>query len=446
MKTFAINTLGCKVNQYESQQIRQLLEDFSLKKASDDQNPDLLIVNTCCVTHIASAKSRQCIRKVQKSNPDSIVVVAGCLPAGPSAELGELNGNIHIINDKKDLLKDLKTILTANLIDSNALENKDLHSKDDPDSMPALTRYADQTRAFLKVQDGCDGYCTYCIVPKIRQEIHNKPLEKIIQEAHHLAYAGHKEIVLTGIFLGAYGQSTVRRKKWDINKTDSLAKMLNAVAQIDGLERIRLSSLEPADVTDGLLDVMAERPNIMPHLHLPLQSGSAEILRKMARQYSADDFRATIERVNARLDHPAIMTDIIVGFPTETEEDFQQTIKMAEFAQFAKMHVFSYSERKDTAAVNLKPKVPAPVIKDRSKQLRHLDAELGRKFRTSFAGQTVSAVIESTEPCKGRSERYFMVHFDASPSSSSTSTPPKNCKKGQIVSGTLLENGINARF
>ena len=442
MRTFAINTLGCKVNQYESQQIRQLLENFSFQQASDEQKPDLLIVNTCCVTHIASAKSRQCIRKAQRANPDSIVVVAGCLPAGPSAEISGLKGSISVIADKEHLLEDLKTILTDNFpeqmvnnnIRPNILENKDLHPKEGPDSMPALVKYADQTRAFLKVQDGCDGYCTYCIVPKIRQKIHNKPLKKIIQEAHHLVYAGHKEIVLTGIFLGAYGQNTVRRRKWDVNKTSPLSQMLDEVARIDGLERIRLSSLEPADVTDSLLDTICAHPNIMPHLHLPLQSGSAEILRKMCRQYTADDFIKTIEKVNRRLDRPAITTDIIVGFPTETDADFAQTIKMAEFAKFAKMHVFSYSERADTAAVDLKPKVPPAVIKQRSKHLRRLDAELSKKFRTQFAGQKVTAVIESTDPCKGRAERYFMVYYD---------NPPKNCKKGQIISGKLKQNGIN---
>lgn len=442
MRTFAINTLGCKVNQYESQHIRQLLEELHLLETDITQKPDLLVVNTCCVTHIASAKSRQSIRKVRKSNPDSIVVVAGCLPAGPASEIKGLPEDTELITDKTKLLESLTEIVRKNRHDNTgtfldkSIYKKDLQTPTPDGSMPLLNRYSGQSRAFLKVQDGCDGYCAYCIVPKIRQKIQNKPAKNVINEARQLVYAGHKEIVLTGIFLGAYGQSTVRRRKWDPDKLDGLADMLESVAQIEGLDRIRLSSLEPADVTDRLLNVICENPNIMPHLHLPLQSGSAKILKKMGRQYSIEDFRQIISKVNKRLDRPAITTDIIVGFPSENEENFQETVEISKESGFSKIHVFSYSERKNTAAVNFTPKVEPSVIKDRSKRLRRLDTELGQKFRLKFAGEKVSAVIESEQPCKGRCERYFMVHF---------SNFADSCRKGDVISGILGDDGVNAK-
>ena len=429
MKTFAINTLGCKVNQYESQQIRQVLEDFSMSQVAVDEKPDIVVVNTCCVTHVASAKSRQSVRKLRRLNPDSVIIVAGCLAAGPNSELGDFDNNTIIIENKSRLFDELKSFLTKNIAEFQIPDNPD------PD-LTGLTGYSGQTRAFLKVQDGCDGFCSYCIVPKIRSTIYNKPLEQVINEAANLIYAGHAEIVLTGIFLGAYGQKTVRRKHWTDN-SGFLPDLIDKVARIPGLKRLRLSSLEPADVTDKLLDVMCSHDNIMPHLHLPLQSGSAAILKKMCRQYNIDEFKRTIEQVKARLDRPAITTDIIAGFPSETDEDFQQTVRMVEFAEFSKIHVFSYSSRKDTAAVNIRPKVPPEIIAERSKTLRRLDAKLGREFRTRFAGQKVSAIIEGTDPYKGRTERYFMVHFPDA---------PDTLKQGDLVYGILDNDAINAEI
>ena len=428
MKSFAINTLGCKVNQYETQQIRQVLEQFSLVQVEPDQSPDLIIVNTCCITHIASAKSRQSIRKLKRSNPDSILIVTGCLPAGPDEELSDLPEDAIVIQDKSKLTGVLKAIISNNLQTQPANDCPSV-------SLPVLSRYSGQRRAFLKVQDGCDGFCSYCIVPKTRSRIENKPLDQILIEAQQLVYAGHAEIVLTGIFLGAYGQNTVRRKKWPNNQNPGLADLIDKVAQTPGLKRLRLSSLEPADVTAPLLHVMTRHDNIMPHLHLPLQAGSPSVLKKMGRQYNADQFKQMIETINTHFDRPAITTDIIVGFPTESDKDFQDTIDMANFAKFAKMHVFSYSQRKGTAAMKMEPKNYPEIIQERSKILRHLDAKLGQEFRMQFVGQKVSAILETTSPAKGRSERYFMIHFNDAPA---------DCKQGDILTGTLQPNGINA--
>jgi len=449
MKTFAINTLGCKVNQYESQQIREFLERFGLLPAGPADRADLVVVNTCCVTHIASAKSRQYIRKAQKHYPDATIVIAGCLPAGQSEELTSIDGNVCIVWQKKDLAKTLAELLQADGTDKDTLQadkpngyltskravslnktnsaktshKKDLAASSYPAQLGPLSSYAGRSRAFLKIQDGCDGYCTYCIVPKIRSEIYNKPATVVLQEAYNLVYAGHKEIVLTGIFLGAYGQNTVRRVNWEAAKKDKLAELVDKVAQVPGLERVRLSSLEVGDVTDRLLDVFCKHRNVMPHLHLPLQSGSERILKKMRRQYSVGQFLQVVDRVRVRLDRPAITTDIIVGFPGETDEDFERTMEVARGAAFAKIHVFSFSARVGTAAVKMQPTVDAGVIKERSRRLRKLDEELQERFRRQFVGEKVGIIVEKTGPVRGRSERYFMVELD----------PKETAKRGEYV-------------
>jgi threonylcarbamoyladenosine tRNA methylthiotransferase MtaB len=451
MNTFTINTLGCKVNQYETQQIRELLERFSLKQTNLDAGPDIVVINTCCVTHTASAKSRQCIRKAQKFNKNAIIVVAGCLPVAENAELGNRSDNIHIVTEKKQLANTLQNILEKHNSNQNpdhtynkpAIDTKIKHKsdllaanstiieKDSSENFQTLKAYEGQSRAFLKIQDGCDGYCSYCIIPKIRREISNKPAEDVLKEANDLVYAGHKEIVLTGIFLGAYGQDTVRRKKWDPQKTDQLADLLVQLAQIPGLDRIRLSSLEPGDVTDKLLSVFAKHKNIMPHLHLPLQSGSAPILRKMARQYTLDEFCATIEKLKNTLDRPAITTDIIVGFPGETDQDFQNTIQIAKDVKFSKIHVFSYSERQNTSAVNMLPKVDPAIIKQRAKKLRQLDEQLQKDFMQQFIGEKVSLILENSKVIQGRCERHFLV----------TAKTKQKTSKGQQLSGILQPDG-----
>ncbi len=454
MKTFIINTLGCKVNQYEGQQIRQLLEDHGLEVARSPDKADLIVVNTCCVTHTASAKSRQYVRKAQKHHPDATIILAGCLPAGQPDELNNINKDVHIVSQKKDLAKMLGNLLKDNHTDSHArlmgnLNNfstsKRALSHDQPESPKAsykkklakskqpehhaefefgpLRSYKGKCRAFLKIQDGCDGYCAYCIVPEIRSRLYNKPASVVLQEAYNLIYAGHKEIVLTGIFLGAYGQSTVRRGQWVEDKKDMLADLVEKVAQVPGLKRLRLSSLEPADVTEKLLDVFSKYCNIMPHLHLPLQSGSERILKKMRRQYTAREFLQVVDRVRLTLDRPAITTDIIVGFPSERDEDFEKTIEVAKAVGFAKIHVFSFSPRAGTAAAKMQPLVKAEVIKERSAILRQLDKELQAKFRAQFAGETVGLIVEETRPVRGRSDRYFMVELD----------PKESAKRGEYI-------------
>jgi len=449
LKSFAILTLGCKVNQYESQQIRQFLESYGLRQVDASQQPQLVIVNTCCVTHTASAKSRHFTHLAQKHHPEA-VVICGCLPTVQTDEFHAAGENVHVVKDRCDLTATLRCLVATQATTPDAqssryfdpltrAQNSDkVKSKNDlqpPDELPSLTGFQGQTRAFLKIQDGCDAFCSYCIIPTARPAIRFKKPEEILAEATALVTAGHKEIVLTGVHLGAYGYETARRRNWPDEENKHLPALLDKVAQIPNLARIRLSSLDPADVTPRLMDVFAAHPNIMPHLHLSLQSGSNNILRRMARPYTADDFRAKVALIRSRLDRPAITTDIIVGFPSETDADFDQTVALAKEVAFAKMHVFAFSARQGTPAARMQPKVPPEVKKARSHLLRTLDETLQVEFRTQFIGETAQVLIETTAPHPaGRAERYFMIELPDSPH------PPA---PNDLVTVRMEKNGVD---
>lgn len=453
MKTFAIATLGCKVNQYESQQIRQLLEQLGLRQVRPEQRPDLSLINTCCVTHTASAKSRQYIRKAQKLNRKATVVVFGCLPIGNSAELTGSGSDLILIRHRSLLAHQLSRIVTANSNTTTPkpvqhlntgtgfspikpINNTQINIKNQTNlpKLPELTSFQGHTRAFLKVQDGCDRFCSYCIIPYCRADVQSKGVPAVLREAQNLVRAGHKEIVVTGIFLGAFGLKTTKRKYWPSSENPKLSELLEKLAQIPGLERIRLSSLEPADVTERLLDTLYANPNIMPHLHLSLQSGSDSVLGQMRRQYTAGQFLQKTDMIKSKLDKPAITTDVIVGFPGETDEDFEQTLSLAEKVGFSRIHVFSFSARKGTAAEKMKPKVNTRIIKRRAGNLQKLANELAYQYRKQFPGQTAQVLIERVDDNKtatGRAERYFQVNIP---------NAPGGVRKNELVSVILTSN------
>jgi threonylcarbamoyladenosine tRNA methylthiotransferase MtaB len=448
MKSFSINTLGCKVNQYETQQIRELLERLGLTGVDISDNPELVIINTCCVTHTASAKSRQYIHRAQHLNPDAAIVICGCLPTIQTNELDNLNDNLYLISLRDTLAPALNRIISGKTACSD-YQNSVIKAENHPKIkhknklanhpvFTALTSFQGHTRAFLKIQDGCDGFCSYCIVPKARPIVQSRPVDEILDEAQALVNAGHKEIVLSGIFIGAFGQTTVRRKNWPNQQNNNLAELLEKLADLPNLARIRLSSLEPADVTEKLLDVFCRHPNIMPHLHLSLQSGSNQILKRMCRQYSADEFREKVELIKSRLDRPALTADIIVGFPGETDSDFMQTVELAKQTAFSKIHVFSFSPRKGTAAAKMQDSVKKEIIKSRSEIMRQLDKDLGFNFRQQFIGETATVLTENAngEVC-GRSERYFMVRLKGT---------AEDIKSNELVRVKLTENTKTAIF
>lgn len=415
MRTFSINTLGCKVNQYESQQIRELLEQLGLNRREDTYKADVVVINTCCVTHTASAKSRKYIRKAQKLSPGAVIIACGCLPSVQIDEFRVFGEDIRVVADRRNLAADLTRIVNGKAAAGTAIEadnRSKIHHKSDSAhqlQLPTITAFKGHTRAFLKVQDGCDGRCSYCIIPKTRPNVHSKEPADVLQEARALVEAGHKEIVVTGVFLGAYGQPTVRRNRWPGQRNDKLAELLEKLAQVANLKRIRLSSLEPADVTERLLNVMKNYRNIMPHLHLSLQSGSNAILRKMNRQYTVRDFLKTIENINLQLDRPAITTDIIVGFSGETTQDFAQTLAASKLAGFSKIHIFPFSKRAGTAAAKMQDTVNKEVISQRILALRELEKRLAEEFKKQFVGETTEVLIENEVKKTGRCERYYEI-------------------------------------
>jgi len=428
MKTFAITTLGCKVNQYESQQIIRFLTDCNLLYVQNFSQAEVIIIHTCCVTHIASAKSRQLVRKAQKQNPKAKIIVSGCLVNSDPTELKNLDEKLLFSADLKGLFELLKQELVACGVDCKSFENNML-SQDG-----TIEKFCGQTRAFLKIQDGCDGYCSYCIIPKTRPDITFKPMDKVIDEAQALVNSGHKEIVLTGIFLGAYGQNSVKRKNWPDGINETLAILLEKMAQIPNLKRIRLSSLEPADVTERLLNVMKNYHKIMPHLHLSLQSGSEKILKKMNRQYTVKEFLKAIENINLHLDRPAITTDIIVGFPGETIQDFSQSLAVAKLAGFSKIHIFPYSKRSGTTAAKLQEQIDKKVITQRILALRELEKQLAENFRKQFVGQMAEVLVEDEVKKSGRCERYYEITINSD----------KMLPKGEIVKCKINEDAITA--
>jgi len=462
MRTFAILTLGCKVNQYESAQIRQFLEGRGLASVKPVEKPDLFVINTCFVTATATSKSRIYINRAEQLNPAAERVICGCLATLQRSELHcEDSNTTHLISDRTELTVMLNHIIggplsgesssiyshkldigqSSNIKAENQVKVNNKTDLSTLPNLPLLTCFKEQTRAFLKVQDGCDALCSYCIIPKVRPIVQSKSVEEAVFEAKTLVAAGHKEIVVTGVNLGALGRETARGYKKKVagykllvsgyneqrtmnaeprtlnlenptlNKT-ALSILIGRLAEVEGLCRLRVSSLEPGDITEGLLDVFCKYPNMMPHIHLSVQSGSDNVLKRMCRPYSAEELREKISMIKGRLDRPAITCDMIVGFPGETEEEFQETIELAKWAEFSKIHVFPFSVRAGTAAAMLKGRVDSKVIKLRAEILRKLSDELGYKFREQFIGENCEVLIEGSRDKQvvGHCERYFLVN------------------------------------
>jgi threonylcarbamoyladenosine tRNA methylthiotransferase MtaB len=460
MRTFSILTLGCKVNQYESQQIREFLERQGLSAVGAGEKPDLFVVNTCCVTSTASAKSRQYIQRAKRSNEHSVLVICGCLAAQQTSELRlPKNNATHLLANRDTLAANLQQIIGGarsgcSLKSSSSISNISQHSFIKPEKeqkinaftgltslpkLPLLTVFKGQTRAFLKVQDGCDARCSYCIIPQVRPDVHSKPICEAVLEAKALIAAGHKEIVVTGVCLSAYGRESCR-SSLVARDSDGLSVLLERLAKIEGLARIRVSSLEPGDINGRLLDVFCAHKNIMPHIHLSVQSGSDAILRRMCRQYDLSELREKISLIKSRLDRPALTCDMIVGFPGETEDDFAATVELAKWAGFSKMHIFPFSAREGTAAAKMKDKVQPKIVKMRAEILRGVGDELGFKFREQFIGETCEVLLEGSEPPSGRCERYFMVKLDPWQKTKGAKPEDLRCATGgQIRKGNIIK-------
>ena len=459
MTRFSITTLGCKVNQYDGVALANKLQRSGLLQSDPHEQTDLVIVNTCCVTSTAMRKSRQTIRKLLRNNINATILVTGCYSdydtkaiARMITSLGVQKNNLYVAGHHSNLADVIDQIVTSLQTNKGEAQQQieSTESKTDPggdrESIRARRNIAvkskaggtreigvikvfpNHQRAFVKVQDGCDAFCSYCIVPYTRAVVWSKTIQQVRDECNDLVNSGHKEIVLAGVFLGAFGRDTSRRSRWDDAKS-TLPELLSEIASIDGLWRVRLSSLEPGDLSDELLEVYRTNQTVAPHFHLPLQSGSQNILKRMNRQYTAREFRQTIDRVKTALDDPAITTDIIVGFPGETDEDFAQTLEMARYAGFSKIHTFPFSALEGTRAWEYRNETPrGEIVKARIAQLGQLEAEMAEAFRKKLVGRRLEALVESTRPEPGvrqaMTDRYVTVRFK----------PPENAKlTGKVV-------------
>ncbi|MGD0770855.1 MAG: tRNA (N(6)-L-threonylcarbamoyladenosine(37)-C(2))-methylthiotransferase MtaB [Tepidisphaeraceae bacterium] len=412
MRKFSIQTLGCKVNHYESEQMASLLRSHGWVESGPD-DAELRIVNTCSVTMEAASKSRQAVRRAVRTGDKSKVVVAGCWATSDKQTASQMTG-VDLVLTHHDNVADRLTEFASNGAKGQKLGVVGTRS------LPLLhQRQHQQQRAFLKIQDGCDAHCTYCIIPKLRPLLWSKPLDELVREATQLVDAGHVELVLTGIFLGAYGRETAVRRRQSSVARRPLAEVIDALCtRVPGLRRVRLSSLEPGDIDHELLASLRSHRQIVPHFHVPLQSGSDAILRKMNRQYRRDDFLRLVDRLYSAFDRPALTTDVIVGFPGESEAAFQQTLDVVHHARFIHVHAFAFSPRPGTAAARWQRDfVRGPVVGRRIDLLRRHAGAFSLDFRSTFVNETVQLLVERERSAPGvwrhgRCERYFDVHFE----------------------------------
>jgi threonylcarbamoyladenosine tRNA methylthiotransferase MtaB len=383
MKTFAFVTFGCKVNQYESQALREAFARRGLSEVKADEGADLVVVNTCTVTETATTEARRTVRRLHRRFPFAQIAVTGCAADSHREEFLGLPGVRRVVGHAE------KAALA---------EDPRLSAADTKPSIFDLevSRFDGHTRAFLKVEDGCDLSCSFCIIPKVRGAAVSRPLESAVAEARRLAENGYREIVLTGVHLGSYGK--------DLAKRSLLPDLVERLLGVPGLGRVRLSSIEANEVGDPLLDLMAAEPRFCPHLHLPLQSGDDEVLRAMRRRYNARQFLDACARASARVDDPGLTTDVIVGFPGETEERFRNTLDLCRRAGFSRIHVFPYSRRRGTDAALL-PDLPWRLKKERLHRVGELAEELTDACAGRFLGREVEVLVE--EGGAGYTERYL---------------------------------------
>ena len=370
-----VATLGCKVNQYETELVRQGLQRVGFEDCIDDEPADVCLVNTCTVTNEGDVKSRQIVRRLNRKNPDAKIIVMGCYATRAPDEVAQLPGVTEVVTDKREL--------------------PDLMARFGVIDVPTgLDGFSGRQRAYVKVQDGCLLRCSYCIIPHVRPELTSRPKQHIVDEVQRLIDAGHQEVVLTGIHLGHYGVD------WNRNKPREqwvrLAHLVRELCELNGDFRIRLSSIEATEVTRGLIDVMQEYSDrVVPHLHLCLQSGSDSVLRRMRRRWGTKMFldRCRLLRESLRL--PAITTDIIVGFPGETEAEFEQTMETCRAAGFSKIHAFPFSARRGTPAADMPNQIPKSLQSERVSRLTELETELRSEYFGGLVDQNVQMMIES---------------------------------------------------
>ena len=384
MKKAALHNLGCKVNAYETEAMQHLLEEAGYEIVPFTQKADVYVVNTCSVTNMADRKSRQMLHKAKKNNPDSIVVAAGCYVQTSEKEvLNDLSVDIVIGNDRKH---DLVRLLEEYSLDSVNDTVDDINDGKHDFEELFIDQTKEHTRAFIKVQDGCNQFCSYCIIPYARGRVRSRRFENVIAEVERLAANGFKEVVLTGIHLSSYGV--------DFEEATGLLELIQAVNAVKGIERIRLGSLEPKIVTEHFASELSKLDKICPHFHLSLQSGCDATLKRMNRKYTTKEYERGCELLRKYFVHPAITTDVIVGFPGETEEEFEQTKAYLERIHFYEMHIFKYSKRKGTRAAVMPDQIDEQIKAARSEKLIALGHDMSKEFRKFYIGKNEEVLFE----------------------------------------------------
>lgn len=391
MKKVALHNLGCKVNAYEMEAMQQLLEERGYEIVPFSEDADVYIVNTCTVTNMADRKSRQMLHRAKKRNPNAVIVAAGCYVQGKG---GQADSCIDIIvgNNRKKEIADIlaqyekekeRKVFDARLDIDRACEYEELH----------LTHTAEHTRAYIKVQDGCNQFCSYCIIPFVRGRVRSRSLESVENEVKKLAENGYKEVVLTGIHLSSYGM--------DLDKsTDSLLTLISRIHEVDGIERIRLGSLEPGIITEEFAVKLGSLPKICPHFHLSLQSGCNATLKRMNRRYTAEEYYEKCCLLRKHFKNPALTTDVIVGFPGETAEEFEESKNFIDKADFYETHIFKYSKREGTKAAGMEHQVLEEIKNERSAILLELGRKKRELYENALIGTVQQVLIEEEEPCQ----------------------------------------------
>ena len=397
MKSVAFCTLGCKVNQYETDAMEELFQKSGYAIRDFHEAADVYVINTCTVTNMADRKSRQMLHRARKKNPDAVIVAAGCYVQA-SAETIEADTAIDLIvgNNRKGQIVDMVEEFMER--HNRAVNLIDINHTSDYETL-GITRVSEHTRAYIKIQDGCNQFCSYCIIPYARGRVRSRKAEEIIAEVSGLAAAGYKEIVLTGIHISSYGT--------DFGNI-GLADLVERLAAVKGIERIRFGSLEPGIVTEEFVRRLTRIPQICPHFHLSLQSGCGETLKRMNRHYTPEDYKQRCELLRKYFDRPAFTTDVIVGFPGETDEEFEATEKFLEEIHFAEMHVFKYSPRKGTRAAKMPDQVNETVKTQRSARLLALGEKMSEDYRKLCEKKVLEVLAE--EPVSVDGETFWTGH------------------------------------
>ena len=405
-------TLGCKVNQYETDAVQELLSAVGYEIVEFHDKADVYLVNTCSVTNMADRKSRQMLHRARKMNPEGVVIAMGCYVQSAAEELlKDPYVDLVIGNNKK---KDIVTILDEYFRTNHKVQEViDINDTEEYEEL-TINEVSEHTRAYIKVQDGCNQFCSYCIIPYTRGRVRSRKMEDVLKEVESLAKNGYKEVVLTGIHLSSYGidlredgEELHRKAVYGIEKS-KLLELIQKVAKIEGIKRVRLGSLEPRIITEEFATELTKIDEFCPHFHLSLQSGCDETLKRMNRHYTCEEYKESCNILRKAFDRPALTTDVIVGFPGETEEEFEQTYAYLDEINLYEMHVFKYSRRKGTRADQMKDQIADPIKAKRSALLLAMSSKNQKEFEDSFLGETVEILLEEAYEEEGK--KYFVGH------------------------------------